>query len=115
MSSWCCAFEGGLLLLSVVTLSPYLQLHLRWKPAAVLTHRFVLCDFPGCPLHRISISQLSALKQELLSDGYMNADEQIRLFNNNKMPLKPGCDPIQVDGTPSWDGSLRRCGYLEYS
>ena len=26
----------------------------------------------------------------------MKADEQIRLFNNNKMPLKPGCDPIQV-------------------
>ncbi len=40
--------------------------------------------------------QLSALKQNLLSEGYMEADEQIRLFNANKMPLKPGCDPIQV-------------------
>lgn len=40
--------------------------------------------------------QLSALKQELLSAGYLEADEQIRLFNDNKMPLKPGCDPIQV-------------------
>lgn len=45
--------------------------------------------------------QLSALKQELLSEGYMEADEQIRLFNNNKMPLKPGCDPIQVHGQHS--------------
>ncbi|CAM9833807.1 unnamed protein product [Pylaiella littoralis] len=40
-------------------------------------------------------NELSALKQELLSDGYMKADEQIRLFNDNRMPLKPGCDPIQ--------------------
>lgn len=40
--------------------------------------------------------QLSALKQELLDDGYQEADEQIRLFNNDRMPLKPGCDPIQV-------------------
>lgn len=55
----------------------------------------------GCSRTRLDFcadffSQLSALKQELLSDGYMKADEQIRLFNNNKMPLKPGCDPIQV-------------------
>ncbi|CAN0330504.1 unnamed protein product, partial [Ectocarpus sp. 12 AP-2014] len=38
---------------------------------------------------------LSALKHELLTDGYTEADEQIRLFNNNRMPLKPGCDAIQ--------------------
>lgn len=45
-------------------------------------------------------AQLSALKHELLTDGYTEADEQIRLFNNNRMPLKPGCDAIQVNSTP---------------
>lgn len=53
--------------------------------------------------------QLSALKEELLSDGYLKADEQIRLFNDNKMPLKPGCDPIQVcaNSDPSKQASLK--------
>ncbi|CAN0455678.1 unnamed protein product [Ascophyllum nodosum] len=40
-------------------------------------------------------TQLSALKENLLGNGYREADEQIRLFNNDRMPLKPGCDPIQ--------------------
>lgn len=48
-----------------------------------------------CYFHTLVV-QLSALKQNLLSDGYQEADEQIRLFNEDKMPLKPGCDPIQV-------------------
>lgn len=40
-------------------------------------------------------AQLSALKEGLLSNGYLEADAQIRLFKSDRMPLKPGCDAIQ--------------------
>ena len=50
---------------------------------------------------RVVAAQLSTLKQDLLTNGYQEAEEQIRLFNDDRMPLKPGCDPIQVRTKPS--------------
>lgn len=40
--------------------------------------------------------QLTGLKSELLNNGYQEADAQILLFKNGRIPLKPGCDAIQV-------------------
>lgn len=36
------------------------------------------------------------LKHNLLTEGYREADEQINLYKEDRMPLKPGCDSTQV-------------------